>query len=162
MMPVDLIQHAARLLMAPASDEADRRRAVSAAYYAVFNALTIAAAEAMGPDVPPELKNRIRRTFGHTEILKVCKTYLSSGPHIYDFVAQPVGQELVEVCEGFRDLIDAREKADYDLSSGGVPKDAAATLRRSVRCVGLWQSIQGTPEAQTFVATLLLYGRRRG
>ncbi len=75
---------------------------------------------------------------------------------------QPIGRELVEVCEGFKTLIDARERADYDLSRSGAPEDAVATIRLGMRCLGLWMGIQGTPETQTFLATVLLYGRRRG
>jgi hypothetical protein len=52
---------------------ADLRRAVSAAYYALFHKLTLTAAEALLPAATQEQRWQLGRHFGHGEMRRVCE-----------------------------------------------------------------------------------------
>ena len=162
MSPFDLLAHAVTLLANANATEADLRRAVSASYYALFNALTASAADAVGRNVPDPMRHQLRRTFGHGEVLKVCSAYINDNAKGGQLPARPVSPELLRVCNGFKELIEARENADYDLSKVVSHANAIAYVDLATDCVFLWDRILGSTEAATFVATLYLMGRRRG
>jgi hypothetical protein len=80
----DLVRHAIRLLGNPPTTSGDggrtvdMRRAVSAAYYALFHRLSEAAVEQIAPQVPTHTANRIHRWLDHSEIKKICSEFASS------------------------------------------------------------------------------------
>lgn len=166
MTPRDLVWHADAILFAqiPAPDVC-KRRAVSAAYYALFNALTSSAADASGKDAPEALRHKLRRTFGHNEVKKVCAAYTAvdiNTLRAYSFLDRPVSDELTFIAKGFVNLLDQRERADYDLLDELTLSEAASHVRIATQCVDLWDLIKDGIEAQTFLVVLLLMGRRRG
>ncbi len=147
----------------PDADEADWRRAISASYYAVFNALTLSASGR--EDAPAALRHRLRRTFGHSEVAKVCSAYIKTGIGAqggYEFIDRP-SPELVSVAKCFVELRDNRERADYDLAASITKEDAISAVVLAVYCLGKWnQHVATTPEGVAFSSTLQLFGRRRG
>lgn len=73
----DLAQHALRLLgSAPRQiPGVDLRRAVSAAYYALFHHLSEAAVDQVAPHLPPIQANRVHRWLDHTEMKRICREF---------------------------------------------------------------------------------------
>lgn len=63
--PRALIEHATRVMAQPAPDHVDCRRATSAAYYALFHALTVEAAATLVPGGDPARRYRDARRFEH-------------------------------------------------------------------------------------------------
>ena len=163
MSPLNLLAHAVELLAKPHCTEADRRRAISAAYYALFNALSVAAAETVAHRASAQLRNQVRRSFGHGEIKKACLAYLGShSPSTPQQSGHMVSRDIFDVCLGFKGLHLAREDADYDLSQAATQTEAVEFLELAFVSVELWDGVQGTEEAASFIATLYLMGRRRG
>lgn len=166
MTPRDLIEHANSILfMIIPAPEVYRRRAVSAAYYAVFNALTSFAADASGKDTPAVLWHKLRRKFGYSEVKKACTAYTAIDVNTlraYPFLDRPVSPKLTFIAKGFVILLDQRERADYELLDGPTMSEAASNVRFATQCVDLWEPIKNGLEAQTFLVVLLFMGRRRG
>lgn len=72
--PDGLLEHAAQLAAGPGRPrEADLRRGISAAYYAVFHDLTGRAARHLAGSFPRETQNEIRRAWSHGEIARLAK-----------------------------------------------------------------------------------------
>lgn len=129
--PDKLLDAADRL--APASPGRGRppytahRRAVSTAYYAVFHAVTDRVAETVFPAADPAFRERIRRWINHGDIRIVAQwvsqlqgtTPGSPPPHIRTLLAPSGLPPLVDpdtllIADGFLELNDKRELADYD------------------------------------------------
>ena len=98
--------------------QVSRRRAISAAYYALFHHLNSKAVELIAPNVPPETNNRIQRWFEHAEMKKVCGRFLQTklDQPLLGLIGPTASPELQHVANNFIKLQDARHKADYDLS----------------------------------------------
>lgn len=72
--PDGLLEHAAQLAAGPGRPrEADLRRGISAAYYAVFHDLTGRAARHLVGSFPQETQNEIRRAWSHRKIARLAK-----------------------------------------------------------------------------------------
>jgi hypothetical protein len=106
---------------------AAHRRAVSTAYYAVFHAITGRVAETVFPDTDPAFRERVRRWVNHGDIRVVAQWVSqlqgtargSPPPHITALLAPPGRPALVDagtilIADGFLELNDKRELADYD------------------------------------------------
>lgn len=96
----------------------DLRRAVSAAYYALFHHLTMEAAEALLPTATQEEKWRLARHFEHAGIRRVCDWVVgpkSPGPRYRD-LCLPLRDNatLRDVAIAFQTLQVARMDADYN------------------------------------------------
>ena len=76
-LPEDLLEQAGHLARRERKRprQASLRRAVSAAYYALFHLLTSEAANLIGPAAPPGLRQQVRRAFAHREMKHVCKPF---------------------------------------------------------------------------------------
>ncbi len=108
--------------------QASLRRAVSAAYYALFHLLTADGARRLSPTRPDGLRSLIQRAFNHGEMRRVCKSiadkhkaaikngqasrHPSFGRPLITF---PLDPSLFAVVQAFVDLQEARNEADYDL-----------------------------------------------
>src|SRR5580693_2861412 len=99
--------------------QASLRRAVSAAYYALFHLLTAEAANRLvtGPD-RDELRAALRRAFEHKEMKDACKEISSAnaGKLRRCLGETTVPAPLVSVARAFIDLQEARHDADYEIS----------------------------------------------
>lgn len=169
MLPLELIRHAARLILSPTADEADRRRAVSGAYYALFSALTESGSDLFGVGANATLRTLIARSFEHRSMRKVCEAYKAPTTQNFAKVYSPMlppspDPRLFAVAEAFCRLQEARQAADYDMQAVISPSDARGNVRAAVKALGDWQAISATPEARVFLTALLLADRltRRG
>ena len=171
MNAADLVQHARRLIAPPAAApaEADLRRAVSAAYYALFHALTVAGAQSLAQGNSP-LQSQVARAFNHTAMRKVCDAYVRSPtrPFQQPGVAHlnPVAPDLrlSGIAAAFAELQEARHAADYDLTYVIDLSDARLLVDLADAALADLTVIQPLPNTQTFLTALLLADRwtRRG
>lgn len=171
--PHDLLDHAKDLVTRgasahPAPSETDARRAVSAAYYALFHLL---AAEGASNSVPPGvagLRERVSRAFDHGQMRRVCDLFArgswGSAPAVRPLVTLPLSPDLVQVAEAFVALQDARHASDYDLGSTLAQRDAMRLVVLASDAFEAWARVRGTPNAAVFLTALLLHERwnRRG
>jgi len=106
-------------------DAADRR-AVSTAYYAVFHAVTDRVAATVFPSADMAFQQHIRRWIGHADIRTVARWISqlqgtaagSPPPHMHSLLAPAGGlahvdADTVTIADGFLELNDKREQADY-------------------------------------------------
>ena len=171
--PEDMLSHARGLVLRGVSvqaapSETDARRAVSAAYYALFHPL---AAEGAKNSVPPGLsglRERVSRAFDHGQMRRVCDLFArgswGSAPVVRPLVTLPLSPDLVQVAEAFVALQDARHASDYDLSSTLAQRDAVRFVVLASDALEAWARVRGTPNAAVFLTALLLHERwnRRG
>src|SRR5438105_2170909 len=111
----DLIEHAnfiSRYNLPDDPKQVDLRRAVSAAYYALFHLLTTEAAQNCKH---PSQRNRFARMFDHGR-MKTCSSKVSSRPLPTDPAEILIATDLKLVADAFVTLQQARHTADYDNS----------------------------------------------
>ena len=130
--PDGLLDHAAQLADAGSGRprDADIRRGISAAYYAVFHELTGRAARLLAGSFPQDTQNEIRRTWSHGEIARLAKhmvdrsntlkrepdatlpANLKKYGRLLDIAATDA--DLVDSMRTFNQLQEQRYSADYD------------------------------------------------
>lgn len=137
--------------------QASLRRAVSAAYYALFHALVAEASGVLAPSQPDTLRARIGRTFNHADMKKACVAF-SSG-NLPDatraLVNAPIRQDIRTVARTFSELQEARHTADYDTLASLSKADVLTKLSEVEQSLGILVSIRGAPDAHVFLASLL-------
>jgi len=136
--------------------QANLRRAVSSAYYALFHLLTDEGSRLL-PATPLGLQARVTRAFAHEEMKQVCVS-ISGIPSAALHSLQPHGfsPQLKTVCKAFYELQEARHKADYDISLPYARIDVLALLRQTRNAFDAWALVRGTDEARVFLIALLL------
>lgn len=112
----------------------DLRRATSTAYYALFHAITRAAAEHALPGAPETEQNAFTRHVGHASIGQVCAWVNGGSPP--QAVAATVHRlrqnaRISDVAATFSALHQAREDADYDHDADITRPTALGLIRRS-------------------------------
>lgn len=152
----ELLGHARRLC-APDQTQADLRRAVSAAYYALFHFLTERAAEMLMPDAAH--RGLVRRAITHTEMRSAANSF--KGGILPEFARtacpDPVPKELRDLARTFLELQDERHLADYDLDRKAYSQEDVGNLIKKVeRAIDDWKGLDGQPIAKVFLAALLL------
>lgn len=99
---------------------ADLRRAVSAAYYALFHRVTIYTAERLVPDAPREHQLRLVRSLDHGAVAQICRLVVgrqgAPGTSHYGPVVDDLRSEtrLAAMCTTFLEAQQRRHQADYD------------------------------------------------
>lgn len=170
-----MLSHAADLLLrsvsaraVPSESETDGRRAVSAAYYAVFHLLATEGADNCAPPGVVGLRERVTRAFDHGQMRRVCDLFSrgswGSVPALKALVTLPLSPDLAQVAEAFVMLQDARHASDYDLGSTLAHRDAVRFVGLAIDAFKAWEQVRGTPNAAVFLTALLLHERwnRRG
>ena len=130
--PDELLRHAEQLGDTSRGNptDAELRRGISAAYYAVFHDLTGHAASHLVGSCPQEIQNEIRRSWSHGEISQLAEYVVDRarvlnhsadaalagqleklGP-LLDIVAKDAA--LVDSLQLFNDMQERRHAADYD------------------------------------------------
>ena len=79
--------------------QANLRRAVSTAYYALFHLLIDDALNVLSPTAPQGLAHVMRRAFNHADMKAACKGFGSSNPQtqLHPLVSLPVPSDLAYV-----------------------------------------------------------------
>ena len=102
----------------PDLSEAGCRRVVSTAYFALFHALTLRAAELLAPSEPQEAHYRLARRFEHRDLRNVALWVTGAGtppPALAGLVVEARRPgAAATVAEAFLTLYDVRVDADYN------------------------------------------------
>ena len=125
--PIDpraLLRHALGRINAPDAEEADYRRAVSDAFYALYHALTLTAAPSMtDSDDPLEPYRRVRR-IRHRHVRAVAEEAVAGADERVRLVATTM-----------LELYSQREAADYSHLAQFTHERAGRLIRRAERAV---------------------------
>ena len=159
----ELLEHARFLatLDPSTTSQANIRRAVSAAYYAVFHLLAAEVAEQVSPVLPAGLRGRTQRALEHGQMLKVAKAFsLQGAKRIKDLPADislpdPISSELSSVAGSFKDLQEARYSADYDVLRQLDPSEALTFVQEAERLFKDWKTERRSKNAPVFLAALM-------
>jgi hypothetical protein len=164
----DLLEQAVHLAMRENKKpkQASLRRAVSAAYYALFHLLVSDSARSISPAKPGELKTLVRRAFNHGQMRQICSNFVqgSAGksgnksipPVTQNLLTLPLDPALVTVLEAFVDLQEARHQADYDLAKQWNRLDVLNHVQTARQAFIEWAKVRQTPNAAVFMAALVL------
>ncbi len=144
--------------------QASLRRAVSAAYYAIFHLLVEDAARQLATANPAGLREKIRRAFAHTEMKKVCRDFARTKNHVppdnlKTLLSTRLSPELISVAGAFVDLQEARHRADYDLSVDLTRAEALSHVQKAEAALSAWRTQRETSDAKVFLTALLLNDR---
>jgi hypothetical protein len=135
------------------------RRAVSAAYYALFHHLNSSAAGLIAPNVQPETNHRIQRWFEHAEMKRVCGRFLATklDKPLLDLIGEAASADLRNVAQTFITLQEARHNADYNLGYSLGSDEAQQLILLALVAMDSWDRITTTAEANIFILSLLMW-----
>ena len=149
--------------------QASLRRAVSAAYYALFHLLTAEGAKRLSPAKPKGLRPLIQRAYNHGDMRNVCvsvaagqRAFLKSGlsgqnpSPTHQLLRFPLDAALFDVIEAFLLLQAARNDADYNLHTQLSRTEVLRRVEDARQAFTDWISIRDTPNATVFLSALLL------
>jgi hypothetical protein len=155
----DLLEQAQHLALREPKKpkQASLRRAVSAAYYALFYFLLFEATLLFFPHEPAALRSRASRAFSHGEARSACVIFSKSG--IKDLTIDPLETELIDMARTFIELQEARHRADYDLNESFDRVQVVGIVDQARQAMSNWKVIKGSPNANVFLAALLLHNR---
>lgn len=156
----DLLEQAEHLVAREPKQprQASLRRAVSAAYYALFHLLTAEAARRLAPDQRAGLRAIVGRAFVHGDMKAVCRQFAAQRlvRPLDELVTLPIEPALILVAATFVELQEARHIADYDLSRSLDRLAARERVRTARRAFAEWHVVRQLPNANVFLLALLL------
>jgi uncharacterized protein (UPF0332 family) len=130
--------------------QANLRRAVSTAYYALFHLLID---EAVGNWNIARQRSILARTFDHAKMKAVCRDHKDR----FFSAGQPsAGVPLKNVASALSDLQENRHTADYDNGVHWSRIDALNQIDDARDAFADWQAIRATGAAQDFLLQLSL------
>jgi hypothetical protein len=137
--------------------QASLRRAISAAYYALFHLLIQDAADILV--ARPELRGRFARTFDHGDMRSASRQFASPQPAQLPALTggASVPQAVQDVAAAFVELQEARHEADYNLDRSFTRSECVNLVARSAQAFATWQAVRNDPVARTFLAAMLLW-----
>lgn len=155
------------------SESTERRRAVSTAYYAVFHAISGRVAASVFPSAEQIFRQRISRWIAHTDIRTVARWVVGQGPgdgkgvpsHIRELLKDIEGPHIdadtVLIAEGFLELHEQREEADYDHEAVFENIDTQAHITNARQIVDLAQK-SSSAQVQQFFGLIAMQAQVRG
>jgi uncharacterized protein (UPF0332 family) len=154
----DLLAHARYLVRREPKrpKQVTLRRAISAAYYALFHLLIFEASRLFAKDV--RLWKRLNRVYGHGEMYEVSVSFAHGRwPKVFDPIKGVflVPQELKDVAQAFLDLQEARHDADYDLNQRFTRSDAVVLVKRADQAFRDWKAVRRHDLARIYVGCFL-------
>ena len=150
----DLMEHAiflSQLNLPNSARQVDLRRAVSAAYYAVFHLLTTEAAQNWKHQ---SQRNRFARMFDHGR-MKTCCSKVSSRPLPTDPAEILVARDLKIVADSFVALQQARHTADYDNSKEWSRSQVYEAIIQAKDAMNAWAVVREKAVAQDYLFDLM-------
>lgn len=152
--PDELLNHAiflSELNLPSDPSQVDLRRAVSAAYYALFHLLTTEAAQNWKHE---SQRNRFARMFDHGR-MKTCCSRVSSRPIPASAAEMPVADKLKIIAGKFVTLQQARHTADYDNSKVWSRTQVWDVILDAEEAMNAWMTIREEGPAQEFLFDLM-------
>ena len=135
------------------------RRAVSAAYYALFHHLNGSAVDLIAPNVSVIANHRIRRWFEHGQMKRICEHFLKAklDKPLLDLIGDTASTDLRNVAQSFITLQEARHNADYNLGDSLTSEEAQQFILLALVAMDSWDRIAGSAEANIFILSLLMW-----
>lgn len=138
---------------------ASLRRAVSAAYYALFHLLVEEAAASLAAD--HDLRLLVARAFEHGEMKRAAKSFASGSlpKYISAVAGSKVPKDLQFVAQTFVNLQEARHEADYNFKQSFKRTEVQDHIRVAKNAFAAWSRVRRQIMAKAFLAALLLFSR---
>lgn len=143
--------------------QASLRRAVSAAYYALFHLLAEDAATLFAElcgrsDIG--VVSRITRTFAHLDMKKAAEKFANSElPTAFQSpgrrYATPVDLKLVAVVFGL--LYQARQEADYNTGESVIQSEAQKMIQKAKEAFDSWGRVKASDDARMYLVCFSLW-----
>ena len=152
----DLMAHALALVHIQPQSELSLRRAVSAAYYAVFHLLIFEATEHWDNI---GLRTTLARAYDHGLMKTNSNRILDSREFPYTNENPQIVKDLREIAQGFSQLQEDRHFADYNLTRPLDPVDALRQVKAADKIFLTVPTIKTEQIAQEYL-TLLLVRKR--
>jgi len=147
----DLLQQAIDLVHKNRASptQADLRRSVSTAYYALFHLLI---SETIAHWNLASSRDALGRMFEHSTMKKV--SVRISDSRIFPFSGEDpkVVQGLKIVAQAFGQLQDKRKIADYDNTTFWTPTEALREVTTAAKAFSTWQAIRNEKIAQDYLS----------
>jgi hypothetical protein len=148
------------------SRQADLRRAVSAAYYALFHFLVEQACrEFVGAaGERRSLRHVMSCAFQHSAMKDAAQRFKSGQLSDTWQVAfpGPIPPALRTIAGAFVAAQEDRHEADYDLTAEFIRTDAVAAADRADQAMRLWVTVSATQHARLFLISLLAWRQLQG
>ena len=141
--------------------QANLRRAISSAYYAVFHLLIAESVSTLISPQPRGLGERVSRSFSHAEMQKVCAA-IGKNDLVEKFgtlFGSGISSELRFVAGRFTVLQQVRHEADYDVGKVFTRSVTLTHVDDAESAFASWALIRQTDEATVFL-TALAFGAR--
>ncbi len=144
--------------------QANLRRAVSTAYYALFHFLVDRASRFLvGTSGDRELfRKALSRTFSHSEMASACKAF--AGGTLPSAMLQRLGAvtippELRGLAETFCEAQDQRHLADYELAESFRRSDVLSLIDDVGQKMEDWATIESESGTRLFLVSILVWDR---
>lgn len=149
----DLLAQALQLVHVTPPGQLTLRRAVSAAYYAVFHYL-IAEATSNWSNAP--LRTALARAYDHGIMKVASNRILNSRDFPYTGEDPVVVTNLRFVARTFSQLQEDRHFADYNLTKDLDPAEAVRQVKSAEKFFNTWPAIRTEQIAQLYLVSLLV------
>ncbi len=142
------------------------RRAVSAAYYASFHALSLAIVQQLAPNSTPDDQYRLCRSVDHTRVAEVCgwiRGQTGSGRQQVQPIVKNLqaSTEIKQLALILSTLQEQRHRADYDHLASFDKATTLGYVRQAERALELLGRLAVTPDMEMFLALLALHTQLR-
>ncbi|MBI3844720.1 MAG: hypothetical protein HY292_08795 [Planctomycetes bacterium] len=139
-------------------NQANLRRAVSTAYYAVFHMLVRdATRHVLRGRAQSPYRSHVSRAFGHADLKRTSLAFVGGNLRLIGPLSVP--PELVEVGRAVVELQEARRLADYDLSRRFDRTEVLDLVERAASAFRAWAKTRRSEMAELYLTMLLVYGR---
>jgi uncharacterized protein (UPF0332 family) len=138
--------------------QANLRRALSSAYYALFHLLIDAASGLYSGD--KNRKAKIARTYQHKDMKQVAARFSRGDmPKLLSTAIAPTieGEKLRRVAETFVSLQDARHEADYDLTQTFTRAEVLALVEQVQQAFDDWEAVKAIDDARLLLGAFQLW-----
>jgi uncharacterized protein (UPF0332 family) len=136
--------------------DADTRRSISTAYYALFHRLIEAATARLVDGAGAQAA--VGRSFDHGRMKAICLGINQSplSKPLAPILVGPLPDELKRVTKTFVDLQQKRHEADYDRAATIKKREARDLVAQVEAAFTDWAVVQNHPVAQIFLLLLLI------
>jgi hypothetical protein len=149
----DLLTQASQLVRVSPPSQLTLRRAVSAAYYAVFHLLI---SEATSNWSNTALRTALGRAYDHGVMKTASNRILNTKDFPFSGEDAAIVSSLRFVARTFSQLQDDRHFADYNLTKDLEPEEALTQVKSAEDIFNTGQSIRGVQIAQAYLVSLLV------
>jgi hypothetical protein len=149
----DLLSHALEFVHTSPPTQLSLRRAVSAAYYAVFHFLISEATSNWGNI---SWRTALGRAYEHGVMKTASNRIVDTKKFPFAGEDEGVVNSLRFVGRTFSELQEAREFANYNLTKDLGPAEVLAQVRSAEEIFNTWNSIRGQQIAQAYLVSLLV------